>query len=220
MTSELRRPSRLSQISVGNQGSGLQHPSLRDATCLARHREARAQYVDELLHQPDRRGMSYAVVAAVLAAVFVGAWIFAPTLLLTERDCAAEARPGVDWDGCSFDALVAPGVNLLGANLRNVTLRGANLSAARLSRADLSFAELPGSFLRGADMQHAILVGANLQRVDLSFSSLRGADLSYANLTGADLTGADLGGAKLDHTLWVNGKVCVEPSVGQCLYRK
>lgn len=168
------------------------HPGLRDAARLARHREARKVYVDELLHPPDTRGTSYPAIAAVLVAILVGRFMFAPLPTTAERDCDANPGPGIDWNGCTFESLVAPGINLAGANLRSVSLRG-------------------------ADFNRATLVGANLQQADLSFSSLREADLSYADLTGAQLTGADLAGARLEHTIWVDGQVCAELSVGGCL---
>ena len=59
-----------------------------------------------------------------------------------------------------------------------------------------------------------------MQGADLTFSNLRRADLSYADLTGARLDEADLVGAKLAHTIWVDGSVCTELSVGICLVRK
>ncbi len=211
LTSETR------QMVKEDPGCAPRHPGLRDPARLARHEQAHQRYVDEVLHPPDRRYASYAAVTAVLVSILVGGFMFAPLPKTGERDCQAKAGPGVDWNGCSFDSLVAPGVNLAGANLRNVSLRGADLFGARLKQADASYAILAGSFLRGADIQQTTLVGANLQRADLSFSSLREADLSYADLTGAQLTGADLRGARLGHTIWVDGRVCAELSVGRCL---
>ena len=184
-----------------NQTRCLRHPGLRDPSRLARHREAREHYLDEVLHPPDRSTLGYGLVVGVLVLILLGAFLVGPLPRSGERDCGVEPGPGVDWNGCSFEALVAPGANLAGANLRNVSLSGADLFGAKLKRADASFAVLPGAFLRGADMYQATLVGANLRQADLSFSSLREADLSYADLTGAQLTGADLAGARLAHTI-------------------
>ena len=211
MTTESRATSK------GTPDGGICHPTLRDPARLARHLGAREHYLDEVLHPPDKSGLSYTVVTAVLVSILIGAFALAPLPKTGERDCDARPGPGVDWNGCSVEA---PGANLVGANLRNVSLRGADLFGARLKRADASFAMLPGSFLRGADLYQAILVGANLQGADLLFSSFRGADLSYADLTGAKLVGADLAGARLVHTVWVDGRICSELSVGRCLVTK
>ena len=99
------------------------HPGLRDPVRLERHREARKLYVDELLHPPDTRSTGYVAVAAVLVSILVGAFMFTPLPTTAERDCGTKPGPGIDWNGCTFESLVAPGVNLAGANLRNVSLR-------------------------------------------------------------------------------------------------
>ena len=135
------------------------HPGLRDPARLARHRETRQVYVDKLLHPPDPRSTSYPAIAAVLVVILLSGFMFAPLPTTAERDCDANPGPGIDWNGCTFESLVAPGVNLAGANLRSASLRGADLFGGNLKQADVSFATLSGSFLRGADFNRATLVG-------------------------------------------------------------
>jgi len=45
---------------------------------------------------------------------------------------------------------------------------------------------------------------------------LRESNLSNADLTGAKLKTAKLEGARLDHTIWLDGRVCAIGSVGKC----
>ena len=122
------------------------HPGLRDPARLARHREARKVYVDELLHPPDTRSTSYPVIAAVLVAILVGGFMFAPLPTTAGRDCDANPGPGINWNGCTFESLVAPGVNLAGANLRSVSLRGADLFGGVSSRRMCRLRPCPGRF--------------------------------------------------------------------------
>ncbi len=61
--------------------------------------------------------------------------------------------------------LIAPGVNLSGANLRFVDLSHADLKDVNLSNADLKFANLKDVNLSNADLRGADLRGAeNLTR--------------------------------------------------------
>jgi len=58
------------------------------------------------------------------------------------------------------------------------------------------------------DLSGANLTGANLTGADLSAASQYP---SYANLTGADLSSTILSG-----TVWIDGRVCKDTSIGQC----
>lgn len=62
-----------------------------------------------------------------------------------------------------------------------------------------------------------LLVGADLRHANLTGADLRGANLAQANLSGALLDGAKLDGAVLDGATWVDGRLCREASVGQCI---
>ncbi len=80
----------------------------------------------------------------------------------------------------TLEKAVEVGVDLSGANLREVDLSGAYLSGAYLSGANLSGAYLRGAYLRGVDLSGAYLTGANLVEVNLSWACLTGANLSGA----------------------------------------
>jgi hypothetical protein len=116
-------------------------------------------------------------------------------------ECAARARPGVNWTGCNLSGLAARHANLVGARLRDARLDAVDLSFGDLHHADLSNASLVGMTARGADLREA---------------RLRGADLAYANLSDTRLEGADLSGADLSNAIWVDRKPCLAGSIGTC----
>ena len=169
-------------------------------------------------HRRERGG----AMRGIAAAVVVVALGVAAVLWYGERraepvvDCAAAARPGVDWRNCHLQGLRAPSVDLARANLANVTLSMAVLNDARLSGADLSYADLSSAGLSYAALDKARLLGADLRGVDLTHADLRHADLGYADLTGALLGGADFTGARLDGAIWTDGRKCAVPSAGAC----
>jgi uncharacterized protein YjbI with pentapeptide repeats len=80
-----------------------------------------------------------------------------------------------------------PGINLPGAQLRNVDLSGSNLSRSFFTRSDFS-----GANLSEADLNNTNLLEANLSRADLCNANLTKAILSKTNLSGADLRGIKL----------------------------
>ncbi len=94
-----------------------------------------------------------------------------------------------------------------GASFLRANLVSAQLFCANLSFADLSFANLSDANLSGADLSDANLNSADLSGADLRDADLRDANLSFANLSDANLSGA----------IWVNGKVCKEGSIGECI---
>src|SRR5205823_8413413 len=112
-----------------------------------------------------------------------------------------------------------PGLDLRGADLRQVNLSGLplarmlggrnwvaqfpptdeqrDIARLHLEGADLGGAHLEEAFLGGAHLEEAFLGGAHLEGADLTGAHLEGADLTGAHLEGADLTGAHLEGANL-----------------------
>jgi len=115
------------------------------------------------------------------------------------------------WTREEFNAAIASGDNLSGANLTGVDLRETDLSwailrGAILTGVNLSETDLRYANLRGADLRKANLSGANLNLADLREASLTKANLSKAYLFGADLRGADLSDAKYNsETKWPEG---------------
>lgn len=109
------------------------------------------------------------------------------------------------------------GLNLRGADLREVKLFRVSMCVTNLRKADLSKANfyegflcnsffneaiLCNSFLLRTNLSEACLVGAKLSGAILSGADLRRADLRGADLRGADLSEADLSKANLINTLF------------------
>jgi uncharacterized protein YjbI with pentapeptide repeats len=76
--------------------------------------------------------------------------------------------------------------------------------------------DLSGADLTGADLQTANLSGANLSGANLSGVNLSNAWLVDANLSKAILSKTILDGATLDGAIWIDGKQCVDGSMGLC----
>ena len=93
---------------------------------------------------------------------------------------------------------LAPGANLVGADLRKVYGSGFDLSGADLRGADLRGASFSEGFLEGGEIHTKYHLDDQLYGSDFSNTNLRGADLRGANLSGCDFSGADLSGAILD----------------------
>ena len=91
--------------------------------------------------------------------------------------------------------LIAPGVNLRGADFSGLTITPAFLSGADLTDANLSRANLTA-----ADLRDAGLAGANLSFAKLTRANLSGADLSKATLASAAIADTDLTNATFDGT--------------------
>lgn len=183
---------------------------------ILRHRTLRYQVSHEA---PAKLPLyRYPLVASVI--VLVG---FSVSYLMGKLEpesvppnCAAQPRPGVNWDNCNQVGLVANNADLVGANMSNARLDTAQLSGAKLAGVDMNYSSINQGNLRNADLSHANLVGATLRNADLSGSRLTKADLSYANLSGADIRGANLDGAILDNTIWIDQLPCMPGSVGAC----
>jgi len=85
-----------------------------------------------------------------------------------------------------------------------------------LSEADLFLIQIPRANLKGANLSSAVLTNADLSGANLINANLGNANLNGANLTRADLTGANLTGAELTGTVWTDGRICEEGSLGSC----
>jgi Pentapeptide repeats (8 copies) len=186
-----------------------------------RHRLLRYQ----LSHEPhvSREVYRYPLVASAL--VLLGLVISYVLVQIEPEpvtpDCAATARPGVNWNNCNQAGLVANQADLIGASISNAHMDTAQLAGAKLTGANFEYTSLNLSNLRKADLSHARLVGVTLRGADLRNSKLVQANLSYANLSGASIEGANFSGAILDNAIWVDQKPCVPGSVGVCKrYRK
>jgi len=186
---------------------------------MVRHRRARARLLQAGAPGGRRRGGALAALAVTLVGVIVlAAYELSPgSASAPGPQCGAPPARGVNWNDCHRPGLRAAGVDLRAARMYSMDLTGAELRGARLEAADMAYATLNLADLRQADLTGARLVGAGLRKADLRGASLKDADLSYAVLQGARLKGARLAGARLDHAIWVDGRVCRPGSVGRCL---
>ncbi len=167
------------------------------------------------------------------------AWLadVAPALLDLQGNAAfalfldASVVRGADLSGANLSGADLTGAIVNGAGRSPASLQGTNLSNAVLNNLILDLADLSGANLSGAQVRLASLMGADLGGSVLTNTDFRGANLTGANLTGANLTGADLSssrlvgadftGANLTGTVllgatWIDGRVCVTPSIGTC----
>jgi hypothetical protein len=187
-----------------------------EAPLLLRHRELK--YEVSHVRTGNARLYRYplAFTALVLLGFLLGFMLKQEQPDLVPPDCAAQPRPGVNWNYCNLSGLRSEQADLLGARVRNARLDAAQLASARLAGADLEYSSLNLSNLQAADLSHANLRGVALRGSDLRNARLVEANLSYANLSGARLEGADLSGAILDHTIWTDQRACAAGSVGEC----
>jgi uncharacterized protein YjbI with pentapeptide repeats len=109
------------------------------------------------------------------------------------------------------------GANLRGANLSDAYLSYSILRNVNLSYADLSYADLIDANLYHANLTEANLTKANLTKANLTEAILYRANLTKANLTGAILTNTSLHYAELSGATWIDGTICRDGSVSQCL---
>lgn len=187
-----------------------------EAPELLRHRELKYR----VSHTGPGNAQLYRYPLTVTALVLFG-FLLSYALKQAEPDvvppdCAAQPRPGVNWNNCNLSGLHARQADLLGARMRNAKLDAAQLANARLAGADLEYTSLNLTSLQAADLSHANLRGVALRGSDLRNARLVEANLSYANLSGARLEGADFSGAILDHTIWTDQRPCAAGSVGEC----
>lgn len=94
--------------------------------------------------------------------------------------------------GIDLYAANLAGVDLAGADLKQIKCAGANLIDANLSGADLTLAQLSGAYLSGANLSDA-----NLTSASLAGAYLWGANLIRSNFSGANLTRANIEGTRL-----------------------
>jgi hypothetical protein len=183
---------------------------------MVRYRRLRSRTLRDGVPQRTRYGVVMAIIALIVGLLWYAAMHGPGPIQRSGTKCNAAPAPGVDWSYCTLEGLHLSKVDLSRANLRSVDLRGADLAGARLVGADLSYGSLGTADLAGADLTGARLVGTGLGGADLRGANLTRSDLSYANLRGARLAGARLTGANLDQAIWVDGRICVRGSVGEC----
>lgn len=180
-------------------------------------RQRRARVLQSL--KPERQSNVVPAVMAAIATVVIviSGFLFKSDSGVDVAVCDAEPRPGINWSNCRKEGLVAAGVDMHDALLRNARLTGADFSGSKLSGGDLSYADLVGANLAGADLGGTNMKGATMRKADLSSANLKGSDLSYADLSEAMLDNAELAGSRLGNAIWTDGRTCAPDSVGDCL---
>ncbi len=160
-----------------------------------------------------------AVLAIIAGVVYLG-FNLPTSNLVSVAQCDANAAPGVNWSNCRLSGVQVLKTDMHGALLNSTFLNGARLTGSNLTEADLSYADLSNGSLAFVDFTRAKLTGTSLRSTDLSQADFTDADLSYADLSKAKLTGAQFKGARLDNTVWKDGTICRQGSVGRCLRQK
>ncbi|MCB2426308.1 pentapeptide repeat-containing protein [Methylophaga pinxianii] len=184
---------------------------------LIQQRQQRTELLEKLKPERPARFWPFFIISLILTGIFVGAVLFPTPPIKSTADCDAAPARQVNWENCLKPGMDIPSATLTSANLRNSGLAMSNLMNADLVDADLSYADLSLSNMSYALLQGSNLKGANLQQADLSYSDLTDSDLSFANLRDARLGGSNLHNAKLDKAIWIDGRICAEGSVGNCL---
>ena len=140
-----------------------------------------------------RRRQAWA--AITITATLAAAESFLIAVPAHAADCAAAARPSIDWTGCDRRNLM-----ISGSNLQKADLQGANLGLTDLHGSNLTSANLTEAKLMRASLADAKADGANFTKVEgyrTNFSGLsaKGASFQSAELQRADFSGAVLSGS-------------------------
>lgn len=188
----------------------------RSAQALVHARRVAAQQAN--IDRKERFPIAAFSLVFLLVTSVVG---FAVMKGLSKRDvsvdCQALPAPGVNWSNCILPDLDVGNASLQGADLSSAVLQRAKFTATNLQMAKLRYADLSGADMSYAQLVRADLLGANLQYADLSMCDLINADLRFADLTNGRMDGALLTGARFSGTIWLDGSVCAEGSIGECL---
>lgn len=181
-------------------------------------RRARAERVWSGLRPSSRAPvrMPLLAIGLALSASFALATHLSLPVAAASPDCRAPAATQVNWDFCAKPQQQFAQENLARMSARNAQLSGANLSNANLRGADFAYADLAATDFTLADLRQARLVGASLRKAVFNHARLTGADLSFADLSGASMVGAQLSAARLGNTIWTDGRVCANDSIGVC----
>ncbi len=190
---------------AGESVSAISHRELRTTNILAGRNVRRRQYL-----------VMFSTLALAIAAVWWASGL-EPKPIVEDADCTGAPVPDINWNSCQLAGSQLSSASLRAAKLRNTNLRASNLSLADLSASDLAYADLSLSNLTGINLQGANLVGVDFQRSVLAGANLDGADAAYANFFNTDLSNISLTGTTLDRAVWVNGIICADGSVGECI---
>ncbi len=156
----------------------------------------------------------------------IAAVLFGPPAPSLAADCTDVAQANVDWRRCYLEQRRLDGEDLTGADLRAArfhrsSLIGTIFDKVEARRAKFISVQAEGARFRDADLRETDFTGAMLDRADFTGADLRKARLFRASLRGAifldaRIDGADLLSSDLTGATWTDGRVCGDPSIGQC----
>lgn len=156
-------------------------------------------------------------IGSALITLFIFAFIYAKPFPDSLSDCSSEPTSGVNWTNCLKPQLDLPNSVLENSQLRNSQLVGSNLMNSTLSGSDMAYIDLRFANLSYSQLNNVLLLGADLKNADFSYADLSDSDLSYADLRNANLGASKLENTRFDHAIWIDGKLCLPPSIGQCI---
>jgi len=180
------------------------------------YRSHRESIYKRFMQRREFSAVQAIVVLLAIAGLIYAGFHFSPQTQIEQPSCDAPARAGVNWRNCRMAGLQSLKSDLRDASLDSANLSGANLFGSNLSGASLMYTDLSMANLSYVDFRQAQMKGSNLQRADLSYADFTDADLSYVDFTGAKMQNVRLDGARLDNAIWIDGRNCLEGSVGEC----
>ncbi|HEB86067.1 MAG TPA: pentapeptide repeat-containing protein [Gammaproteobacteria bacterium] len=183
---------------------------------LLEYRSHRESIYKRFLQQREFSVVQALLVLLAVSGLIYAGFHFSPKTQIEQPVCNAAARPGVNWRNCRMAGRQSLNADLQGANLDSANLSAANLFGSNLSGASLMYTDLSMANLSYVDFRQANMKGSNLRRADLSYADFTGADLTYADLSGAKMQNVRLDGARLDNAIWVDGRICLKGSLGEC----
>ena len=188
-------------------------PESNDVLEYRSHRES---IYKRFLQRREFSAIQAIIVLLVVSGFIYAGFYFSPDTAIEQSACDAPAAAGVNWRNCRLSGLQSLKSDLQHAHLDSAILSGSNLFASNLSGASLMYTDLSMANLSYVDFSRAQMKGSNLQHADLHNADFRDADLSYVNFTGAKMQDVRLDGARLDNAIWVDGRICLKDSLGEC----
>lgn len=156
----------------------------------------------------------------ILIAIVVALFYFTPKKTVEQINCQSQPVEKVIFDGCELSGKNFSNQVIQYASFKNTRMNSINLTQSVLSHSQMQYSELSNSNLTGSKLDHVNLTAATLSGAILNGTDFSYANLNYANLKGAKVKNINLTGASLSKTIWFNGKICAQGSVGRCLLSK
>ena len=181
------------------------------------YRQHREQTGKLLRRRRERTLLGVLIVMVLLGTGIVAAYLF-PTPQSQTPQCNVEAAPGVNWQQCQMVGAQLLKRNLNKAQLSNANLESASLFGSELNQSDCAYINLKNANLSFVRATNSRFTGADMQQADLSDADFSQSDLSYVNFKNAKVANTNFSGAKLDHSIWIDGRICLTGSTGKCRF--